>query len=216
MLYPLRQPHMDLTLSFEFQKSLRLDTIWPVVSIQPERVVCGAPWEMSTFPLCWCDWTLSWLQTNYFLCPLFLKAKWTIPIIHLPLLSFISNFGRNTSKQFHHFGLKIPKIQESQENQVSCDYIIESQAQMEGIEWYSWFSWLFQCPFALFSPKIDFFFNISMSGGDVLRRGRSRGGGLNKFNSQNMNPHELKKAKFPQQKHKNIPAHPMTMPLRGW
>ena len=35
---------------------------------------------------------------------------------------------------------KIPKIQKSQENQVSYDSMKESQAQMEGIEWFSSFS----------------------------------------------------------------------------
>ena len=48
--------------------------------------------------------------------------------------------GGNTSKRFHRFGLKIPKIQETQEKEVSCDSMMESQAQMEGIVWFSLFS----------------------------------------------------------------------------
>ena len=53
------------------------------------------------------------------------------------------NHGGNTSKRFHRFGqkiAKIPKIQESQEIQVSCDSMKEPQAQMEGIGWFSSFS----------------------------------------------------------------------------
>ena len=53
-------------------------------------------------------------------------------------------------------------------------------------------------------------------GGEVLSRGRSWGGWLNELNSQNMKPINSKKAKRPQKKNKNIPTHPLTMPLRGW